>query len=178
GADKQLQRGKELAERLHRSGPPDTAGVRALYTIYARMSYIEQKRGRTTRSLDALRRCRDLAASLIESNPQNPDLKHDLALVDRSIGDTLTTLPGKAREPPSAPRRAMHVIEPLSRSFPSNPPLQRTLADTHRQIATLLAQQGDREAELRELRTARATLQRLAAARPNDPALTSDLAWF
>jgi hypothetical protein len=31
---------------------------------------------------------------------------------------------------------------------------------------------------LKELRTARATLQRLAAASPDDPALMSDLDWF
>jgi tetratricopeptide (TPR) repeat protein len=178
GAEQQLQRGKELAERLHRSDPAYAPGVRTLYTIYARMSYIDQAHGRTKSSLDALRRCRDLAEALVEGNQQNHDLKHDLALAHRSIGDALATLPGKRREALAAYRQAMRLLEPLSRSFSSNLSLQRTLVDTHRRIATLLAQEGDREAELKELRTARATLQRLAAANPDDPALTSELAWF
>jgi tetratricopeptide (TPR) repeat protein len=177
-AEQQLQRGKELAERLHRSDPAYAPGVRALYTIYARVSYIDQAHGRTKRSLDALRRCRDLAAALVDGNPQNHDLKHDLALAHRSIGDALVALPGKRKEALSAYRQAIGLLEPLTRSFPSHLALQRTLADTHRRIATLLAQEGDREAELKELRTARTTLQRLAATSPDDPALTSDLAWF
>ena len=177
-AEEQLRRVRDAAERLHRADPGNTAGARALYTIYARIGDVEQAAGRAKQALIAMQRCHDLVAALVARDRSNKDWQYDLALTHRGIGDILATLPGKGTEALSAYGRAVRLLEPLSHASPTSLALQRTLAEAHSHIATLAAQRGDREAELRALRTGLATMQRIVAAHPGDAALTERLAWF
>jgi len=177
-AEEQLQRGKDLGERLHRSEPGNAAGVRSLYTIYARISHIEQIGGKTKQALAALQRWHDLVAALAERDPQNKNWQYDLALTHHSMGGVLMSLPDKRAEALSAYGKAVRLLEPLSYASPTNVALQQNLADAHWHIATLAAQGRDREAELRALRTGRATLQRVVAANSGDAALVERLEWF
>jgi len=177
-AEVQLRRAKDLAERLHRTDPGNMAGARALYTIYARISHIEQARGNAKQALAELQKCHDLVASLVTRDPQSQELQHDLALAHHSIGDVLLSLPGKRGQALSAYHKAIRLLEPLSRSNATNRILQHNLASAHWHVATLLARQGDREAELKALRTGRATLQRVVTENPGDPYLIERLEWF
>lgn len=177
-AEEQLRRGKELAERLHRSEPGYAPGIRALYTIHAYMSYIDQSRGNARRALAELRGCQGLVAALVAHDPQNQTWKHDLALTQHSIGDVLASLPGKRSEALSAYREAVRLLEPLSRSNPANVALHRTLVGAHRRIATIARTKGDRDTELKALRAGRETAQRLATASPAEPELAENLACF
>jgi tetratricopeptide (TPR) repeat protein len=174
-AEEQLLRGRDLAERLHRADPANTAGARTLYTIHARIGHIEQSRGNARRALTEFHRCHDLVAALVARDPQSQALQYDLALTHHSIGDVLLGLPGKRGEALTAYRKAVRILEPLSHSDATNLSLARTLASAHWHSAALLAQQGDREAELKALRTGRATLQRIVTENPGDPILTERL---
>jgi tetratricopeptide (TPR) repeat protein len=177
-AQEQLRRAKALAERLHPSESGYAPGIRALYTIHAYTSYIDQLRGNARRALAELRECQRLVAALVARDPENQAWKRDLALTQHSIGDVLAPLPGKRAEALTAYREAVRLLDPLSRSNPANMALHRTLVDAHRRIATLLVQKGDRDAELKALRAGRETAQRLATISPGDPELAENLAWF
>ena len=174
----QLSQSKELAERLHRSDSANTAGIQALYTIYARVSAIEQTRGRPDLSLAALQRCQDLVVSLVARDPHNHAWRLDLALTHNGMGGVLASVPGRQEEALSSYREAVRLLEPLSTSESANRVLQHTLADAHQGVATLLAERGDSEGELKALGAGRTALRRVTTVSPGDTALMERLDWF
>lgn len=177
-AEEQLGRAKSLAERLHDSDPSNTGGAVALYTIYARIGRIAQTNGKSEQALGALQRCHDLVADLVKRDPRNHGWQLDLALTYHSIGELLEPVRSRRAEALSSHVKAVRMLEALSRSDTANPILQRTLADAHRRIVTLLAETGDRNGEARALRAGLTTLQRLTQTMPDDSVLAQTLAWF
>jgi tetratricopeptide (TPR) repeat protein len=177
-AEEQLGLAKSLAERLHDSDPSNTAGAVALYTIHARIGRIAHAQGRSEQALGALQRCHDLVADLVKRDPQNHGWRLDLALTYHGIGELLEPVRGRRAEALANHVKAAGMLEALSRLNTPNPILQRTLADAHRRIVTLLAETGDRNGEARALRAGLATLQRLTKATPGDLVLAQTLAWF
>lgn len=133
-------------------------------------------RGDAAAAAGAYQEATKVLDKLLQHDPTNANLKHDLAVSLMKTGDVLRDRQGNRDKALADYRRGLAIIADLTKEQPSNALWQSDLATCHIRIGDILRDQGDRSGALKSYTAGLAIQRKLADQSPDDAAAQREVA--
>jgi serine/threonine protein kinase len=130
-----LERAQEYLDDLASESGSDPALLSELATAYGRLANVlgdtrDANLGNTSKAIQNFRRALELRKAALRLDPQNRDLRRELAVSYGSLSGPLSGQ-GDGKEGEECRRNALSILEPLAASSPEDPRVQYALAKTY-----------------------------------------------
>jgi tetratricopeptide (TPR) repeat protein len=166
-----------IRDRLARADPGNADWQRDLSVSYDRVGDVQVAQGNLPEALNSYRDSLAIADRLARADPGNAEWQRDLSVSYNKVADVLAAQ-GNLPEALKSYRDSLAIADRLARADPGNAGWQRDLSVSLGRVADTLLKLG-RTAEARPLaERALAQLRSAIARMPDDPQLTSGLAYY
>lgn len=157
----------ELAEKLHQLAPRNTEWEQALSVTLNGLGALLRQQGRLDQALECYRRSYDSRMRRYEREPTKARARYDVAVSELRIADVMIAV-GKSQQALAGLEDAITSLEVIAAAVPEDRDTRRNLASAYAMEGTALEHLGREDEAGRRYASARAVLEALLEAFPND----------